>query len=274
MQSSSAAVHLQTCWVFCHFLTLLLLFCRCWFGTPAQRSPTSPTSPNIGKTLWWLRCEGGVAGSPLEPELHPSRAGRSSGVLFPLLIGLIKSQRWGRGLHDSSCLLLCQTRNQLLTPDLPTVPSSAASCKPPLFLKSAMWVILIINVSSSSCVTVMSYLKATFVLGAVWRSGCGGEDHSRVKHLCGQNKGLLLAYSYISKNTVNGEPGIELNTIFVPKQNLTFVNLQVFFFFCKDDVNKVLTRGKKKVRLVLQPLSMFFHFSSQAANLEMFLKNE
>lgn len=84
------------------------------------------------------------------------------------------------------------------------------------------------------------------MLGAVWRSGCGGEDHSRVKHLCGQNKGLLLAYSYISKNTVNSEPGIELNTIFVPKQNLTFVNLQVFFFFCEDDVNKVLTRGKKK----------------------------
>ena len=45
------------------------LFFRCWFGTLAQRNHTLQMSPNIGKTLWWSRCEKkGAEQRILKPE--------------------------------------------------------------------------------------------------------------------------------------------------------------------------------------------------------------
>lgn len=128
-----------------HFLTLLLLlFSRCWSGTRAQRSRTSPMSPNIAKTLWSLRCDSGLEGQICDKREAEGARASSPGwdeqrdpIFTPYRTNKISVvETSSEGLQGSRCLVFCQTSSELITADLPTLSSSMASCK--CLLQSAM----------------------------------------------------------------------------------------------------------------------------------------
>lgn len=101
-----------------HFLTLLLVFSRCWCGTHARRSRISPMSPNIRKTLWSLRCESWrVRVRPRNKRVAERARASSPGsrIPFSLLIRLINSLWCKRAAWFQTS---GQTRSELITSDL------------------------------------------------------------------------------------------------------------------------------------------------------------